>query len=193
MNLSRLLVLGTLAASGPMHGHQIRRRAEITNVGEWGGVSVGALYRELRTMEAEGLVEPIRTERMGHRPARTVYSITGEGRLELANLREQAIRAIPMGPDPMGVALQFAGIGPGKPEVEIALRHRRQQIAAGLEAVRCKRTHLLAQGYLNSLQGMVLRRAELHIQAELEWQEELDKVLADLAPDASTEAPDGDD
>ena len=50
MNLTRLMALGTLARYGPQHGHQIRRLADLTNVGEWGGVSVGALYRELRAM-----------------------------------------------------------------------------------------------------------------------------------------------
>lgn len=38
--------LGTLARYGPQHGHRIRRLADLTDVGEWGGVSVGALYRE---------------------------------------------------------------------------------------------------------------------------------------------------
>jgi hypothetical protein len=38
------MALGTLARYGPQHGHQIRRLADVTNVGEWGGVSVGALY-----------------------------------------------------------------------------------------------------------------------------------------------------
>ncbi len=59
------MVLATLARHGPRHGHEIRRLAEVTNVGEWGGVSVGALYRELRTMEGEGLVDPVRTEQVG--------------------------------------------------------------------------------------------------------------------------------
>src|SRR5579863_4840317 len=107
MNLTRLMVLGTLARHGPRHGHEIRRIAEVTNVGEWGGVSVGALYRELRTMEAEGLVEALRTEQVGRRPARTVYAITREGMLELAMLREQAIRNTQVPPDPLGVALSF--------------------------------------------------------------------------------------
>jgi DNA-binding PadR family transcriptional regulator len=71
MNLTRLMALGTLARYGPQHGHQIRRLAELTNVGEWGGVSVGALYRELRAMEREGLVEALRTEKVGRRPERT--------------------------------------------------------------------------------------------------------------------------
>ena len=62
MNLTRLMALGTLARYAPQHGHQIRRLADLTNVGEWGGVAVGALYRELRAMEGEGLVEA----RAGH-------------------------------------------------------------------------------------------------------------------------------
>src|SRR6516225_4522792 len=105
MNLTRLMVLGTLAVHGPRHGHEIRRLAELTNVGEWGGVSVGALYRELRVMETESLVEAVRTEQVGRRPARTVYQITGDGRIELVTLRDRAIRPTEIGPDPLGVAL----------------------------------------------------------------------------------------
>jgi DNA-binding PadR family transcriptional regulator len=111
MNLTRLMALGILARSGPSHGHHIRRLAEVTNVGEWGGVPVGALYRELRTMEREGLVEAARTEKVGNRPERTVYQITDEGQLELTTLREQAIRQQEFGPNPLGVALTFATAG----------------------------------------------------------------------------------
>ena len=105
------MVLGVLARSGPSHGHHIRRLADVTNVGEWGGVSVGALYRELRTMEGEGLVAATRTEKVGNRPERTVYAITQEGQLELTTLREQAIEPLTTGPAPLGVALLFAADG----------------------------------------------------------------------------------
>ncbi len=112
MNLTRLMALGILARSGPSHGHHIRRVADLTDVGEWGGVSVGALYRELRAMEREGLVEAARTEKVGNRPERTVYAITDEGQLELTTLREQAIKPpLASGPDPLGVALLFAADG----------------------------------------------------------------------------------
>src|SRR5215472_6254510 len=108
MNLTRLMALGTLARYGPQHGHQIRRLAELTDVGEWGGVSVGALYRELRAMEREGLVETLRTEQVGRRPARTVYAITEDGRLELHTLRAHALAKIQPGPNAVAVALIFA-------------------------------------------------------------------------------------
>src|SRR5450432_3009336 len=128
MNLTRLMALGTLARYGPQHGHQIRRLADLTNVGEWGGVSVGALYRELRTMESEGLVETVRTEQVGRRPARTVYEITRDGQLELQSLRDQAIRPAGFGADSLGVALSFAADGMDPDELRDILRARRNRL-----------------------------------------------------------------
>ncbi len=129
------MVLGTLARHGPKHGHEIRRIAEVTNVGEWGGVSVGALYRELRTMEGEALVDAVRTEQVGRRPERTVYAITSEGRLELDMLRERAIRAVQFGPDPLAVAITFAAPGEDLEELASWLRTRRDLLAITAEQI----------------------------------------------------------
>lgn len=73
MNLGRLMILGLLSERGPMHGHQIRRTSELTNAEAWGGITVGAMYAELRRLVAQDLIRPLRTEQMGRRPARTVY------------------------------------------------------------------------------------------------------------------------
>src|SRR5579875_1663261 len=129
MNLTRLMALGTLARYGPQHGHQIRRLADVTNVGEWGGVSAGALYRELRAMEREGLVAELRTEQVGRRPARTVYAITADGRLELASLRPRALMSREGGPDAAGVALTFAVDDMDREELREILRARRDRLA----------------------------------------------------------------
>src|SRR5690348_7698426 len=128
MNLSKLMVLGLLASSGPMHGHRIRLSAERTDVGDWGGVNVGALYREIRRMEAEGLVEPVRTEQVGRRPTRTVYQITDAGLKELGDLRARAIRELRFGPDAFGVALLF-GRTWGRAELAGLLQERRRALA----------------------------------------------------------------
>ena len=178
MNLTRLMVLGVLAQHGPRHGHEIRRMAEVTNVGEWGGVSVGALYRELRLMEAEGLVEPVRTEQVGRRPARTVYSITGEGQLELAMLREKAICGMHWGPDPIGVALTFGA--PDPEELGSWLQARRDMFAIARSSIEAERQRLLTRGYLNPLSAAVMYRAELHAETEVRWHDEIAKILADL-------------
>src|ERR1700729_2623081 len=153
MNLTRLMALGTLARYGPQHGHQIRRLADLTNVGEWGGVSVGALYRELRAMEGEGLVETVRTEQVGRRPARTVYEITGDGQIELQSLREQAIKPTGFGPDALGVEISAV------------------ELAAELD-------RLTARGYLGVFQAAIMRRGVMHYEAEVRWHDELDAELA---------------
>jgi DNA-binding PadR family transcriptional regulator len=191
MNLTRLMVLGTLARHGPRHGHEIRRIAEVTNVGEWGGVSVGALYRELRTMEGEGLVEAVRTERVGRRPARTVYAITGEGRLELGMLREQAVRTIHWWPDPLGVALSFAETGTDRDELASWLRTRRETIALTAARLAEDRERMVAKGYLGPFQATVMYRGQLHAEAEVRWHDEFADILAGLPPDedGSGQAP----
>jgi DNA-binding PadR family transcriptional regulator len=177
MNLTRLMALGVLARNGPSHGHHIRRVADVTNVGEWGGVSVGALYRELRAMEREGLVEATRTERVGNRPERTVYAITAEGQLELTTLREQAIRPLGSGPDPLGVALLFAADGMDPEELRRTLRARRDMLAIGAREIAADREQLLAKGFLDVLAASVMRRAILAVEAEIAWHDELDASL----------------
>ena len=160
MNLTRLMALGILARSGPSHGHHIRRVADLTDVGEWGGVSVGALYRELRAMEREGLVEAARTEKVGNRPERTVYAITAEGQLELTTLREQAIRPLGSGPDPLGVALLFAADGMDPEELRRTLRTRREMLAIAVAQVAADREQLIAKGFIDVLAAAVMRRGD---------------------------------
>jgi DNA-binding PadR family transcriptional regulator len=178
MNLTRLMVLGTLASHGPQHGHQIRRTAEVTNVGEWGGVSVGALYRELKVMAGEGLVSELRTEQVGRRPARTVYAVTDQGRVELSMLRERAIRDLRPGPDPIGVALTFSGLGDDPEELASWMAARRDMLAVGLREIAADRERLLAKGHITPLVATVMRRSELVIEGELRWHEEFSQVVS---------------
>jgi DNA-binding PadR family transcriptional regulator len=178
MNLTRLMALGTLARHGPQHGHQIRRIAEVTNVGEWGGVSVGALYRELRVMERDGLVERIRTEQVGRRPERTVYALTDDGRLELLTLRDRAIRLVDTASDPFGVAFMFAFADEDRDELRGMLRARRDRLAITGRELADDRRRGLAQGHLNPLEAASMRRGEMHIEAEVRWLDEMDKLFA---------------
>jgi DNA-binding PadR family transcriptional regulator len=189
MNLTRLMVLGTLARHGPKHGHEIRRIAEVTNVGEWGGVSVGALYRELRTMEAEALVDAVRTEQVGRRPERTVYEITSEGRLELAMLREKAIRNVHWGQDPLAVAITFAAPGADREELASWLRARRDVLAITAEQIGAECERLVAKGYMGPLEAQVMRRAQLHAETEVRWHDDFAEILAELPPDEPADEP----
>ena len=190
MNLTRLMALGILARSGPSHGHHIRRVAELTDVSEWGGVSVGALYRELRAMEREGLVEAARTEKVGNRPERTVYAITDEGQMELSTLREQAIKPLFSSHDPIGVALLFASHGMEREDLRRTLRARRDKLAIWITEVAAERERLLRKGHIDAVAASVMRRAIVHVEAEIRWHDEIDAELAREDPAAA--APAGD-
>jgi len=176
MNLSRLLVLALLERHGPRHGHRMRRDAEQANVAAWGGVSVGALYRELRELEGEGLIAAVRTETEGRRPARTVYEITDEGRRELAILRERALTELRQGPDAVAVALLFGGVGEGGVALGL-LRVRRDALQRERDGIAAERTRLVATGQIGPLDGTVFRRGELLRAAEIAWIDETLQLL----------------
>ncbi len=180
------MVLGLLASNGPRHGHQIRRDAERMNVGNWGGVSVGALYREIRQMENENLIEPLRTEQVGRRPARTVYQITEAGSRELHVLRGEAIRALHFGPDAFGVALLF-GWTWGRSELRALLQERRNTLAAAMSGLQAECARLQAQGEIGTLDVLMFRRRGMQLEAELRWHEEFETVLSEL-PEAKPTA-----
>jgi len=177
------MVLATLARHGPRHGHEIRRLAEVTNVGEWGGVSVGALYRELRTMEGEGLVDAVRTEKVGRRPARTIYAITKEGWLEFGMLREKAIRTIRWGPDELAVALTFAGPLPDRAELASWMATRRDAMALAAADIEGDLRRLKEKGYIDAFAEASMYRSQLHAETDVRWHDYFARILAELPDD----------
>ncbi|HEX3487771.1 MAG TPA: PadR family transcriptional regulator [Streptosporangiaceae bacterium] len=184
MNLSRLMILGVLAERGPMHGHQIRRIAELTNAEAWGGITGGALYAELRRLDADGLVRAIRAEQVGRRPARTVYEVTDEGRLELVVQRDAAFEVVFGSADPVSVVLLFAA-GSDGPDLGERLAARRRRVAGQLEAMTAERERLTGQGALSPLAIAAFRRGELRLEAELRWHEEFGQQLVTILPGAA--------
>jgi DNA-binding PadR family transcriptional regulator len=170
VNLTRLMVLSVLDGHGERHGHQLRRDAEQTDVARWGGVNVGALYRELQAMATEGLVTAIRTEQVGRRPARTVYGITDAGRRELDRLREEAIGDIIGGPDAAGVALTFGG---DNAPVRALLSERLRALKQARAGVVAERRRLLDEGLIDAWTAALFDRRRLMFEAEIRWLERL--------------------
>lgn len=141
---------------------------------------MGALYRELRALEGEGLIAAVRTETEGRRPARTIYEITPEGRRELAILREQAIAEPRQAPDAVAVALAFGGVGEGGVALPL-LRARRDVLQREVEGIVAERARLVAEGMLGAVDVAVFRRGELLRAAEVAW---IDETILALEADA---------
>jgi DNA-binding PadR family transcriptional regulator len=178
-NPGRLLILGLLAG-GPMHGHQIRRAAEVAQVERWEQIKVGALYGMLHRLAAEGLIEAVRSEQSGRYPVRTVYAITDEGRTELAMQRERALTEPDLRSRAVEVALTWAE-GIAADDLRSMLARRRASLHATLEDERRRREDGRRQGVLPPAAIAGYRRTELRLEAELRWHDELDALLEGIA------------
>jgi DNA-binding PadR family transcriptional regulator len=190
MRVVRLLVLGTLSTHGPMYGHQIRRVAEMINVEAWSEIRPGSLYHALHQLQAEGLIEAVRTEQSGRLPARTVYAITTEGTTELRVLRERGLREIHPPRDPFDVALWVA-VGLPAAELEFILRQRLEAIRLQLDALVQEREQGAGNGSLPSVGLILMRHGEVRLEAELRWHAELLERLPELAASMHGGAPQG--
>jgi len=178
-NPVRLLILGLLA-DGPLHGHQIRRTAELSGIETWAGVKVGALYGMLHRLAAEDLIEPVRTEQDGNRPQRTVYAITAAGRAELAVHRDRALTQPAVQSNTVEAALKWPG-GLGIAGLRDRLAQRRAAVESRLAELVAGRDLHQREDHLSVASLAGYRRAELHLQAELAWHEELDAMLPAIA------------
>lgn len=186
MSTTRLFILGALARIGPMHGHQIRREAQLNRTETWSNVKPGSLYGALQRMEKDGAIEVVRTEQEGNRPERTIYAITDKGRAELIAIRDAIMRDARLRPDPVDLAIQFLedGLTPDEARMDMHLRVRdlRDQLAAWRTAREA------ADPYLSDLERMVydhsLRRLELEVQWHQEVLDRLPELLASRPPNA---------
>jgi len=176
----RLFILGTLAASGPLHGHQIRHQAQSDRTEQWADVHVGSLYGALKRLANEGLVREVRTERVGNRPERTVYEITREGQRALAAVRDQALRELTRPNDPFDLALTQSRDMPEETLAQI-VAHR----LAGLRVQESSMRHRAETDdpYLNEAERMVMRHLIERAAAEARWHEELLGRMPKIAAD----------
>ncbi len=181
----RLFVLGTLAAQGPAHGHEIRRLAERIDVENWSDAQVGSIYNALRRLESEGLIEPIRNEQHGRRPTRTIYTITGPGRQELASLRDKLLYDITLPSDPFDVALWVSAAEPTH-TLQAAIDRRCKSLQELRDRLAEERARLSTAGYLPAVGELLFRHGEIRVDAELRWHKELRDNLPQLAEKPAT-------
>ncbi|TMC08716.1 MAG: PadR family transcriptional regulator [Chloroflexi bacterium] len=177
MQTGRLFVLGMLATSGPMHGHQIRRKAELERADFWGRVKVSSLYATLRRMEEEGLIEAVERSQEGRFPARTVYGITAEGWRELSVLRDACFQDTAVAPDPFDLALSFTD---DLDESEVRATVVGRLAALREQAAEMGRQQERVARYLSPLDRVVFRHFQVRIAAEVAWHEELLERLPEL-------------
>jgi DNA-binding PadR family transcriptional regulator len=180
MKVVRLLVLGTLARFGPMHGHQLKRSIQTINVEAWSDVRAGSLYHALHQLASEGMIELVQTERPGRLPARTVYRITAAGEAELDALRDRALGEVRPSADPFDVALWVAaGLDPA--HLAVVVRRRLDTLRRQLADLAAERRSLVAEGTIPAVGAILMAHGEARLEAEVRWHETLLEALPSLA------------
>ncbi len=177
-----MFILGTLATSGPLHGHQIRQQAQSDRTETWTDIQVGSVYGALKRLASEDLIREVRTEKVGNRPERTVYEITPEGRRALAAIHDAALRELDRHYDPFDLALAQARDVPTE-HLEQIVENRigglRVQLAAQRHAAEA------ADPYVNEAERLVIQHLIVRTEAEIRWHTEvaarLPKIAADFA------------
>jgi DNA-binding PadR family transcriptional regulator len=170
-----------------MHGHQIRRQAQLDRTELWTDVKPGSLYGALHRLVAERAIEVVRTEQAAG-PARTVYALTAAGRQEFLACRDRALRDVGLRHDPLDLALHHTG-DLAEEELRAALANRRASLAARLAEWEHQRQR--AEPYLLGLEPMIFDHTTTRLRAEIDWHdrllERLGKLLAGTHPGQAPE------
>ncbi len=169
-----------------MHGHQIRRAAQIDRTELWADVKPGSLYGALHRMATDNVIEVVAHEQDGNLPARTVYAITDHGRAELRSHRDALLRDTRLRPDPVDLALQYTDdLTAG--QLHDQLVQRRSAVAAQLADWRA--LHEQAAPFLVGLEAMTFEHNLIRLRAELAWHDQLVARLPELLATPATPSP----
>ena len=83
------LVVLSLLAERPMHGHQANLELERREIRDWAPISRPQVYYSLDKLERAGLLRSLRTAEPATRPERTTFATTEKGREALAKALER--------------------------------------------------------------------------------------------------------
>jgi DNA-binding PadR family transcriptional regulator len=127
MSATRLLMLGAVRIFQPVHGYFVRRELLTWRVEQWAKLNPGSIYNALRTLERDGFISGESSE---DKPAKTVYSLTGDGDTEFFALLRQALwHVVPSDKASLFAAISFLS-ALSREEVIEALESRIAQLDA---------------------------------------------------------------
>jgi DNA-binding PadR family transcriptional regulator len=160
-----------LLGPGRTHGYELKRRYDALFAAVWGPVNIGQIYVTLGRLEKDGLVVQESVSQDG-RPDRKDYELTDRGRAALHGWLGEA-DPVPMPKSDLVLKLVGASLlGTGDAQALIA-EHRQRCF----QALRDLDT-ASADNPADSVAGVLAHGAGLHLQAELQWLDHCDALLA---------------
>jgi DNA-binding PadR family transcriptional regulator len=164
-----------LLARSPSHGYELKQAFEETFGDVWPELNFGQIYTTLARLERDGLVVSHDVPQE-HRKDKRVYEVTPEGRDALREWLQAPIEG-PWVKDDFFLKLVMARLT-GTDERELIEKQRRVYLQAlhELSEVSGRRQ---AQGDL--IPALLVEGAMLHLEADLEWLDRCEDMLAGRA------------
>jgi len=148
---TRLLVLGVVRTSQPVHGYDVRRELLTWRADEWANVNPGSIYHALKTLTRDGFVRVVAAEARGSRPERTAYELTPDGEAEFFTLLRNSLWQAASSASSLYAGIAFV-TALRRDEAVALLRSRIAQLEAGREGLRFVETGSLDAGHAELLE-----------------------------------------
>ena len=162
----RIAILGFLIRSD-LHGYQVKKRIE-NEMAEWTDIKFGSIYYALAKLEQEKLIRRVRSEQTSGKPARTIYRITEQGRMEFVRMIEDVILRSNRAYLPQDVGVFFSQHL--KPSRFLAILQKRHDDHVRLLAfLRNHRQELEVETEVPEIATAIIDHALFHVEAEIRW------------------------
>ena len=90
MNVSKLLVLGSLEQLGRGSGYDVLQALQRRMIDKWVDVKVGSIYYTINQLEKEGALQEIERIQEGNYPTKAIYEVTEVGQQLFDKLQAEA-------------------------------------------------------------------------------------------------------
>jgi DNA-binding PadR family transcriptional regulator len=160
-----------LLAAGPSHGYELRQTLEQEFGDLLPALNAGQIYTTLARLERDGLV--VGEEVPGDGRGKRVYALTDAGRAELAEWIDQPVSGTRLKDEFFMKVVIVAAAGLAPPQALIDAQ--RQEYLQSLRDL----NDLLAANGRRPAAELLLEGAVLHLKADLEWLELIERGLAD--------------
>ncbi len=119
MSAARLMVLGVIRRTGPVHAYRIKQELSSWSADEWTNVKTGSIYHALNQMEHEGVLKTAERHELRQ------YTMTPTGETEYVRLIKSALTSNDLGT--LAAGLAFMDSLPRKHVMELLHQNLKKQ------------------------------------------------------------------
>ncbi len=173
--MSTQLVLLGLLHNKPLHGYELKHIIQ-EHMSDWTNIAFGSIYFALGKLHENGFIEKISEEKIGNRPYRNIYKITGKGKNEFLSLLRKTWQKIDREYYTLDIAIAFSKALSTK-EITKYITTRITKCEENLKYLQLHKKEQLNRKEVPKSAQAIFSHSEYHMTAELNWLKELLKDI----------------